>query len=127
MADIVFYKDLSLDFIPHPVSGDVRPIVNEVAIRRSILNLVMSKKGSKPFNPEYGCDIHNYLFGYEPGFTEYNISDVIKKTIAKFEARVTVTNVDVRFEENDLYLNIGYIIKNLNKTSSVETLITRTA
>ena len=40
MATITFFKDLPLDFIPHPVSGDVRPITNEAAIRRSLLNLL---------------------------------------------------------------------------------------
>ena len=50
MADIVFYKDLGLDFTPHPVTGDVRPITNETAIRRSLMNLIKTRKGTNPYN-----------------------------------------------------------------------------
>ena len=57
MADIIFYKDLPLDFTPHPVTGDVRPITNEVAIRRSLTNLINTTKGSRPFFPEYGSSV----------------------------------------------------------------------
>ena len=43
MAEIAFFKDLSLDFTPHPVTGDVRPIINETAIKRSLMNLIKTK------------------------------------------------------------------------------------
>ena len=62
MATFNFYKDLSLDFTPHPVSGDIRPIVDDLAVRRSILNLISTPRGRKPFYPEYGCKISNFLF-----------------------------------------------------------------
>ena len=53
MATLNFYKDLSLDFTPHPVSGDVRPIVDDLAIKRSIINLISTPRVKKPFYPEY--------------------------------------------------------------------------
>ena len=111
MAEIAFFKDLSLDFTPHPVSGDIRPIINETAIKRSLMNLIRTKKGTRPFNPQYGCDIGDYLFSYEPGFTEYNLRKEIIDAITKNEPRVSVNEVDISFEENGIELNISYIIK----------------
>jgi len=127
MAEIAFFKDLSLNFTPHPVSGDVRPIINEVAIKRSIMNLIKTKKGTRPFNPEYGCDISNYLFSYEPGFTEYNMKKEIIDAINKYEPRVSIDEVDIKFEEYGITLNIQYIIKNINRVSSISTSLTRAA
>jgi phage baseplate assembly protein W len=127
MAEIAFYKDLSLDFTPHPVSGDIRPLINETAIKRSLMNLIRTKKGTRPFNPEYGCDISNYLFSYEPGFTEYNLQKEITDAINKHEPRVSVNEVDIKFEENGIELNIQYIIKNINRVGSVSTSLTRAA
>ena len=80
MADIVFYKDLGLDFTPHPVTGDVRPITNETAIKRSLANLINTRKGTRPFNPEYGCNISDYLFGYQQGFSEYDMKKEIHES-----------------------------------------------
>jgi len=127
MAEIAFFKDLSLDFTPHPVSGDVRPITNETAIKRSIMNLIKTKKGTRPFNPEYGCDISNYLFSYEPGFTEYNMKKEITDAINKYEPRVSIDEVDIKFEEYGITLNIQYIIKNINRVGSISTSLTRAA
>ena len=127
MAEIAFFKDLSLDFTPHPVSGDVRPIINETAIKRSLMNLIKTKKGTRPFNPLYGCDISDYLFSYEPGFTEYNLKKEIIEAIGKNEPRVSVDQVDITFEENGISLNISYIIRNINRAGSISTSLTRAA
>ena len=127
MAEIAFFKDLSLNFTPHPVSGDVRPIINEVAIKRSIMNLIKTKKGTRPFNPQYGCDISDYLFSYEPGFTEFNMKKEIAEAIARHEPRVSVNEIDIKYEEYGITLNIQYIIRNINRVGSISTSITRAA
>ena len=127
MAEIAFFKDLSLNFTPHPVSGDVRPIINDVAIKRSIMNLIKTKKGTRPFNPQYGCDISNYLFSDEPGFTEFNMKKEIIDAIVRHEPRVIVDEIDIKYEEYGITLSIQYIIKNINRVGSISTSLTRAA
>ena len=127
MADIVFYKDLGLDFTPHPVTGDVRPITNETAIKRSLMNLIKTRKGTRPFNPEYGCDISDYLFSYQPGFSEYEMQKTIIDSIKRHEPRVSVNQVNVTFDENDVKIDISYIIKNINQFTSISTSLARAA
>jgi phage baseplate assembly protein W len=127
MADIAFFKDLSLDFTPHPVSGDVRPVINEVAIKRSIINLIRTKKGTRPFNPLYGCDLADYLFKYEPGFSEFNMKKEITDAIGRHEPRVSVNEIDVKYEEYGITLNIQYVIKNINRVGSITTSLARAA
>ena len=127
MADIVFYKDLGLDFTPHPVSGDVRPITNETAIKRSLTNLIRTRKGTRPFNPEYGCNISDYLFGYQPGFSEYDMQKTILDSIKRHESRVSVNQVNVTFEENDVIIDVSYVIRNINQFATLTKTLTRAA
>jgi len=127
MADIVFYKDLGLDFTPHPVTGDVRPITNETAIKRSLTNLIKTRKGTRPFNPEYGCNISDYLFSYQPGFSEYDMQKTIIDSIKKHESRVSVNQVNVTFEENDVIIDVSYVIRNINQFATLSTTLTRAA
>ena len=127
MADIVFYKDLGLDFTPHPVSGDVRPITNETAIKRSLTNLIRTRKGTRPFNPEYGCNISDYLFGYQPGFSEYEMRKAILDSIKNHESRVSVNQVNVTFEEHDVIIDVSYVIRNINQFATLTTTLTRAA
>jgi phage baseplate assembly protein W len=125
MANIIFYKDLPLDFIPHPVSGDIRPITNEVAIRRSLMNLILTRKGSRPFYPEYGSMIFNFLFEPSSAFTVFNIKESISDTIGRFEPRVTLRNVDIKIEDHGITMDLSYTINNTGKTSTLETTISR--
>lgn len=127
MADIVFYKDLGLDFTPHPVTGDVRPITNETAIKRSLANLINTRKGTRPFNPEYGCNISDYLFGYQQGFSEYDMKKEILDSIRTYEPRISVNIVNITVEENDVKIDISYEIRNINKSATLSTTLTRAA
>jgi len=122
-----FYKDLPLDFTPHPVSGDVRPVVDDVAIKRSIQNLIKTPKGSRPFHPEYGTAIGNFLFANADAFTKHNIRQSLQESLSQYETRINVIDIDPQFEGNDLKIKITFKIKNTNSVSSITTTIKRTA
>ena len=94
MATLNFYKDLSLDFTPHPVSGDVRPIVDDLAIRRSIINLISTPKGKKPFYPEYGCTISSYLFSNPDVFTKSSMADSVYEALTSYESRIDIIEIE---------------------------------
>lgn len=125
MATAIFYKDLPLDFTPHPISGDVRPIVNEVAVKRALTNLVRTRKGTRPFDPEYGTNIHKYLFDTGP-LAENEINDSLYSTITRYEPRVTVTKIKTEIDGmNGIEITVEYYIKNINLLSNVQTVIRR--
>jgi phage baseplate assembly protein W len=128
MATLNFYKDLSLDFTPHPVSGDVRPIVDDLAIRRSITNLIRTSRGSRPFYPEYGCTISSLLFSNADVFTKNTIKDSVYDALSKFEPRIDVISVEPTFDDdNGVSLQIRYKIKNTSIVSSITTTVKRAA
>lgn len=125
MATVIFYKDLPLDFTPHPISGDVRPIVNEVAVKRALTNLVRTRKGTRPFDPEYGTNIHKYLFDTGP-LAENEINKSLYNTIKRYEPRVTVTKIKTEIDGmNGIEITVEYYIKNINLLSNVQTVIRR--
>jgi len=128
MATLNFYKDLSLDFTPHPVSGDVRPIVDDLAIRRSITNLIRTSRGSRPFYPQYGCTISSLLFSNADIFTKNTMKDSVYDALSKFEPRIDVISVEPTFDDdNGVSLQIKYRIKNTNTVSNITTIVKRAA
>lgn len=126
MAQTIFYKDLSLDFTPHPVTGDIRPVTDELAIKRSITNLIKTPKGTRPFRPDYGSDVQQYAF-QQGAFAEDALNRSVYETLQRFEPRVVVTKIESKIEKNDVLINIDYIIRNLNVTSTIETKIKKVA
>ena len=91
------------------------------------MNLIRTKKGTRPFNPEYGCDLSEYLFSYEPGFTEFNMKQEILDSIVRNEPRVIVDSIVIKYEEYGITLDIQYIIKNINRVGSITTSLARAA
>jgi phage baseplate assembly protein W len=124
---IIFFKDLPLDFTPHPVTGDIRPITNDIAIKRSIMNIIMTEPGEKPFRPRYGSNIKNFLFSNQDEFATFEISKQVEEAITNNEARVDLVQVTTTFVDSGIQLNIKYRIKNIGVVGSLITTVSRTA
>jgi len=126
MASINFYKDLPLDFTPHPVTGDVRPIVNEVAVRRSLSNLINTTKGSRPFMPDYGSSVKNYLFSRNGAFTLYELKNSLKRDIEKYEKRISLKDIKIDYSDDGFDIKLEYVIKNASGIANLQTTVKRT-
>jgi phage baseplate assembly protein W len=127
MATINFYKDLPLDFTPHPVTGDVRPITNEVAVRRSLSNLINTTKGSRPFLPDYGSSVKNYLFSRNGAFTLYELKNSLRRDIEKYEKRISLRDIKIDYSDDGFDIKLEYVIKNASGIASLQTTVKRTA
>ena len=127
MATITFYKDLPLDFTPHPVTGDVRPITNEVAVRRSLSNLINTTKGSRPFMPDYGSSVKNYLFSRNGAFTLYELKNSLRRDIEKYEKRISLRDIKIDYSDDGFDIKLEYVIKNASGIANLQTTVKRTA
>ena len=89
------FKDISLSFIPHPVTNDLPILKNERAISRSVRNIVETIPTEKFFNPDFGSDVYQSLFNFVDFGTANEIQEQIKTSIANFEPRVNNVRVEV--------------------------------
>jgi phage baseplate assembly protein W len=122
------YKDLPLDLTVHPVTGDVRPVTDAVAVKRALKNLLLTQPGERPFRPKYGSDITSTLFNTIDVFNKRALEDQIYNTIVKYEPRVQVLKVDVdeaHLSDNGLSVTIEYRLRNSTQIESLNTLISR--
>ena len=106
------FKDISLSFKPHPVTGDLTIIKNANAIKRSVRNLVETIPRERFFNPNLGTDIRSSLFD----FCDFGTASVIERqiitTIENFEPRIDNLDVEVipRPDDNEFEVNIFFEI-----------------
>ena len=89
------FKDLSMSFQTSPLTNDVLALKNASAIARSVRNIVVTRPGERPFNPDFGTDITGLLFEVADSETASVIEDQIKYSITTFERRVELRNVNV--------------------------------
>jgi len=110
------FKDISLSFVPHPVTKDLPVLSNERAIARSVRNLVETIPTERFFQPLIGSDVRASLFENFDIDTADEIKDQIEETIDIYEPRVD--NVDVVIngqpDRNSLDVTVYFDIVGLN-------------
>ena len=112
MANSKAFKDIDLSFMPHPVSGDIRVLKNEDAIKRAVRNLVQTIDGERPFQSNLGTDVTRSLFDFVDYGTASVITQQIFDVLRGFEDRIsnTVVRVDLKPDENTFEVFISYDI-----------------
>ena len=89
------FKDISLSFLPHPVTNDLPILLNERAITRSVRNIVETIPTEKFFDSLFGTDVRDSLFENFTNSTVTILEDQIRTSIENYEPRVNNINVEV--------------------------------
>ena len=116
MATKLSFKDINITFKKHPVTNDLVVSRDASAIKQAIVNLLLTNKGEKLFNPEYGSDIRSYLF--EP--LDYGTAAQIQRNIAysvnKHEPRVQIEDLraNPNFDDNGFDVEMTYSVRGSN-------------
>jgi phage baseplate assembly protein W len=107
MPEFQTFKDLSVTFKKHPVTDDLIAVKDNAAIVQSISNLLLTKKGERPFQPDLGSDLTKTLF--EP--LDYASSGLVRseviRVLRRYEPRIRVDSVRCVPE----YMNNGYQVE----------------
>ena len=89
------FRDISLSFVPHPVTKDLTILRNENAIVRSVRNLVETIPRERFFNSTIGSNVRSSLFDFVDFGTAANIQKQIETAIENYEPRVDNLVVEV--------------------------------
>ena len=106
------FKDISLSFQPHPVTGDLPVLKNERAINASIKNIVQTIPGEKFFNSFFGSEVRSQLFEQFDVTTNLELEQQITDSVNRYEPRVNNLKVEVsaRPDRNELGVTVTYTI-----------------
>ena len=129
MASKLSFKDINITFKKHPVTNDLVVSRDASAIKQAIVNLLLTNKGERPFNYEYGSDIRSYLFEPLDYGTAQVIESSIQYAITNFEPRISITELEVipNFDDNGFDVEMTYkIIGSDEPPTAVEFFLTRT-
>lgn len=127
MPDNSRWRDLDLDFIPHPVTGDVTVKTGVEAVKRSVRNLVLMARYEKPFNPDIECGIRQMLFEPLSPVTALHLRQNIISAINQFEPRVEILEVQVlaNYEKNAFDVTMYFRIQNVSDPVVVNVTLER--
>ena len=103
------FKDISLSFIPHPLTNDLPVLKNESAIKRSVRNIVQTIPTEKFFNSLFGSDVYASLFEFVDFGTAATIQSQIEISLDNFEPRIENVEVEVNPQPDDNTFEVNVI------------------
>jgi|TARA_B100000378_G_scaffold68090_1_gene51258 hypothetical protein len=110
MPSTVPFKDLSLSFAKNKVTDDLLVKKEDAAVKQAILNLLLTQKGERIYDREYGSDLKSHLFEPLDFGTAGSIKDNISKTIDTYEPRVSIETllVEPNLESNGFDVRLDF-------------------
>jgi phage baseplate assembly protein W len=99
-------------------SGQVELAPNgEEGIRQSIWMILGTSPGERVMRPDFGCGIHDMVFGVNNAATASAVAGAVREALAVWEPRVDVLDVYAlpdRSRPNLLLIEINYQVRSTN-------------
>lgn len=120
------YKDIDLSFAKRP-DGDVYKKQDAAAVKQSVKNLLLTNSTEKPFSPNFGANLNNFLFNLDTEFDADLLEERIIQKVDQFEPRAKVANVELRIngDYHSVTATVTFRILSTNEEDTVELNITR--
>jgi phage baseplate assembly protein W len=123
-------KDLKINFMPHPVTGDLQVTKEDAAVKQSVVNLLMTIPGERPFQSRLGSRISELLFEPLDYGIAAQIQDEIRTTLRNYEPRIGIVQLKVEpeYDQNSFTVHMEYEIvgRQDNAPQEINFLLQRT-
>mgnify|MGYP003114751864 CR=1 FL=1 len=113
MASKSKYSDVDIDFNKNDFTSDVSVKKDRSAVQQSVINIIMTRKGEKRFDPNFGVGIHDLLFENLSPIEIAMMEKTIAAQFSTYEPRALLENVvfnEEYIDSNELSIDINYVI-----------------
>lgn len=96
------------------------------AIKQSIKNILLTRRGTVPGKPNFGSDLYRIIFRQLDHATATIAKNFVIEALTEFEDRIIVKNVDFKIVEeyNKLVIDITFSYKNIDSKTEDTTSVT---
>ncbi len=98
-------------------TGGIALVTREREIEQAIQLILGTACGERPMRPEFGCRIHDHVYGAATAATAGQIAFDVREALERWEPRIEVNDVGLSFdgmEFGTLYVDVEYTIRGLN-------------
>jgi uncharacterized protein len=98
-------------------TGRVALVAHEREVEESIRLILGTAFGERPMRPDYGCAIHDYLFGGVDTEIAGRMALAVRASLLRWEPRIDVLDVQVSFDAEDaarVFIDIRYTVGDTN-------------
>jgi len=127
IAQTYNYSDVDFIYKVNPNTNDLSIKKGINAVKQSVLNILRTNHGERPFNPFFGANLRSFLFENINYVTAASMSSQIKLAIANDEPRVKVLNINIKTfpDRHDVQITLTIQIISTNETMDIGTTLER--
>jgi len=120
------YRDFNSTMDKNLITNDIPALSDVDAVKSSMKNILLTDRGTRVFNPNFGGNIRKFLFEnkFSPALTKLVEEEVIR-AINTYEPRVTLESVECIMPMDDNIMRViinFYIINNEQMQSTTITM-----
>lgn len=104
------------------VTGKIKMSEYEEDIAEAIRIILFTRKGERVMRPEFGSNLHEFVFAVMDYTTINRIINEVKDCLTLWEPRITDVEVEVHrqdLETGGFIINISYVVRNTNNPYSL--------
>ena len=98
-------------------TGGIALVRGDREIQQAIRLILGTAPGERPMRPEFGCRIHEHVFGPANASTAGQVAYDVRSALERWEPRIEVDDVLVSFDHEDLgrlFVDVRYRIAGRN-------------
>ena len=119
------FTDLDLNFVAHPLTGDITTKKDADAIKRAVKNIVLTNHYERPFKPNFGSNLRSMLFELGTPRAHVRIRQAIIEELDILEPRIRVQNLTLNQRDNEVNMTLFYTIVGGAETQSIDFSVRR--
>ena len=99
------------------VTGTIRSVSSEEDIRQAVRLILQTNKGERVMNPEFGCNLRQYMFGQIDYTTCTQMEQEVRDALIRWEPRITDVEVQVELSDENaaqLLVKVSYVVRSTN-------------
>jgi len=113
------YSDFLLGLNIDPIKRDVLRNTNEEAVKGSIRNILLTNRGDRLYDSNFGSDIRKILFENFSPAMESVLADLIRTAIENHEPRANIIDIIVNSDVDNHYVVVTLIFSVINKEEPI--------
>lgn len=121
------FRDIDMNFLPHPVTGDVAKKIGDAAIIQSLKNLLSTGKYERLMQPDIYSNLKQHLFQPLDNITASAINNEVRSVINKYEPRVNLVEVNVTpdYDGNGYSCSLSFFVINSTEPVTISLFLER--
>jgi uncharacterized protein len=102
--------------------GGLAVVKYEEKVKESIYTILSTAKGERVMRPDFGCNIHEFVFATLDSTNFTLIKSAVREALVRWEPRIEINEIEVKADairEGQLLVYLAYTIRLTNSASNL--------